>query len=576
MSISTALLNRLRKVSAAQRLSGWTRYGLAAAALGVVAAVQASAFGASAPFFLYTPAVAVVTLLLGGGAGVSATAVAAVAAMLIVREPGGGLILTPLRWTALAVFVATTLFLVGVLVALRTALLEADATRTSREAELAETARREAFTAGVLASSTDCIKVLDLDGRLTFMSEGGMRVMEVSDFGQVAACPWPDFWTNAGNAEAVAAVEAARRGETRSFVGRAATMKGTPRWWHVAVSPIAGPDGRPERILSVSRDITDLRESEEERDRFVRLAENSRDFVGMAHLDGRVFYMNDAARRMVGLAGVDLMSLSIADFFPAEQVETVAAEVLPAVDRDGHWAGELTFRHFGTGELIPVLYSVFPITGSDGARVGYGTVTRDFRDRKAEQERLHLLNGEMAHRLKNTLSVVQAIASQTLAGADPEAVATFGRRLVALSAAHEVLLRRSWGEARLGEAARGVLATFDKEGQIAVAGPEVTIGPRAALSTSLLLHELATNAVKYGALSVPEGRVTMDWTVKGDGVHLCWAERGGPPAVPPTRRGFGSRIIRMGLSGSGGADLRYEEQGLTAEFTASSAQLREA
>ena len=88
---------------------------------------------------------------------------------------------------------------------------------------------RQAFLSGVLASSTDCIKVLDLDGKLTFMSEGGQHVMEISDFNSVRGCPWPDFWQDAGNAEAKAAIEAARRGEARNFIGKADTYRGTPK-----------------------------------------------------------------------------------------------------------------------------------------------------------------------------------------------------------------------------------------------------------------------------------------------------------------------------------------------------------
>lgn len=109
----------------------------------------------------------------------------------------------------------------------------------------------------VLAASDDCIKVLDLEGRLTFMSEGGKRVMEVADFGEIEGCSWPDFWEGDGNAQAKAAVTAALAGGTGHFQGPANTMAGTPKWWDVQVKPILGPDGKPERLLSISRDITE-------------------------------------------------------------------------------------------------------------------------------------------------------------------------------------------------------------------------------------------------------------------------------------------------------------------------------
>src|ERR1044072_2091427 len=108
----------------------------------------------------------------------------------------------------------------------------------------------------VLAGSGDCIKILDLDGRLQFMSEGGKRVMEVDGLSALKGCAWPDFWEGAGNADAKAAVAAALRGETGRFTGAANTAKGTPRHWDVQVSPIFGADGKPTHLLSISKDIT--------------------------------------------------------------------------------------------------------------------------------------------------------------------------------------------------------------------------------------------------------------------------------------------------------------------------------
>ncbi|WP_375462110.1 PAS domain-containing protein [uncultured Enterovirga sp.] len=121
----------------------------------------------------------------------------------------------------------------------------------------------EEFNRRVLASSDDCIKVLDLDSRLTFMSEGGQRVMEVSDFNAIQGCPWPDFWQDQGNRDAKAAVAAARAGRPAQFQGHATTMAGTPRFWDVRVTPILDKHGRPEKILSISRDITATWEAEE-------------------------------------------------------------------------------------------------------------------------------------------------------------------------------------------------------------------------------------------------------------------------------------------------------------------------
>lgn len=561
-------------------LPGAAQYAVAALVIVLMALARVLFLPASLPWLLFIPATIAITLTLARGPGYLAAGLSAALGMASILGPSRLGDLSQLQWTAGGLFLIVDVGLVALAGALRTSLAKARTLNASLVEGRQQALEREAFVSSVLASSTDCIKVLDLDGRLTFMSEGGQRVMEVSDFNAVAGCPWPDFWHGVGNAEAVASIEAARQGRATRFIGKADTFAGTSRWWHVAVSPINGSDGKPDRILSVSRDITDLRTSEEDRDRFVRLAENSTDFVGMANTDGHVSYLNDAARRLVGLGVDDVTALTISDFFPPDQDKIVQREVLPAVAAGGDWSGELSFRHFETGELIPVLYSVFPLTDADGALLGYGTVTRDYRAKKVAEEQLRLLNGELSHRLKNTLSIVQAIALQTLGSADPAMLSAFSKRLNALSAAHDVLVKDSWSTASIDDVARAALCSFDESDRFNIAGPDLTIGPRATLALSLLLHELATNATKYGALSVPLGVVSVAWSVEGEGkdatMLLRWIERGGPPAVEPTRRGFGSRLIRMGLTGSGGVDLRYGEEGFTAEMSAPLQQMQQA
>lgn len=201
-------------------------------------------------------------------------------------------------------------------------------------------------------------------------------------------------------------------------------------------------------------------------------------------------------------------------------------------------------------------------------------------ERRRAEEQQEVLNGELAHRVKNMLSVVQAIAHSTLARtADESAKTEFGNRLKALSSAHDVLLARSWSAAGLRQIADAALATFADD-RIEISGPDIRIGSRTAMSLSLLLHELATNAGKYGALSVLEGRIALRWAVRQqngeDVLEMSWTERGGPPAVEPVSRGFGSRIIRMGLTGSGGVKVRYDIQGFTAEMNAPLDQVQQA
>lgn len=200
---------------------------------------------------------------------------------------------------------------------------------------------------------------------------------------------------------------------------------------------------------------------------------------------------------------------------------------------------------------------------------------------QAEAEQ-RVLNEELSHRLKNTFAMVISIASQTLRTVSDRApVEAFERRIHALSSAHDVLLRQSWAAAPAREVMKAVLANAGHDDRVDLAGPELDLGPRATLSLSLLLHELATNAAKYGALSVPDGRVAVGWRLEGEGegreVTLDWTERGGPPPTPPAssgRKGFGSRLIHLGLVGTGGVDLRYPTSGFQATMRAPLVQLQ--
>mgnify|MGYP005991707381 CR=1 FL=1 len=194
-------------------------------------------------------------------------------------------------------------------------------------------------------------------------------------------------------------------------------------------------------------------------------------------------------------------------------------------------------------------------------------------ERRHAEARQDLLNHELSHRLKNTLAMVTSIANQTLRSLpDRGPVETLQRRIQALASAHDLLLRRSWAAAPLHAVCEGVANNAADVGRITLDGPDVALGPAAALSASLLLHELATNAAKYGALSTDTGYVDLRWSVEdgADGPDLVvrWQECGGPPVVAPKSRGFGSRLIRTGLVGTGGVDTAYNPDGVVAVMRA--------
>jgi PAS domain S-box-containing protein len=204
--------------------------------------------------------------------------------------------------------------------------------------------------------------------------------------------------------------------------------------------------------------------------------------------------------------------------------------------------------------------------GEGSITLWYGS-TEDIDERKAAEERQRLLINELNHRVKNTLATVQAIAFQTLRGDVPlaDARALFEARLLALSRAHNLLTEQNWG----GAALQTVVADATEplgggEGRFRLSGEPLWLTPRAALALALALHELGTNAAKYGALSVDGGEVAIAWRIEGERLLIEWKERGGPLVAAPERRGFGSRLIERGLGSDleGTAHLLFEPDGL--------------
>jgi PAS domain S-box-containing protein len=220
--------------------------------------------------------------------------------------------------------------------------------------------------------------------------------------------------------------------------------------------------------------------------------------------------------------------------------------------------------------------AVFEGEGEEERAVRYAGTIQDITDRKAAERHQQILIAELNHRVKNMLAIVQAIAHQTFRGVDcGDAGETFAGRLSALAAAHTILTRRSWEDAELGEIASAVLEPHRNRdnAQIRLSGArDVKVPPQTALNLAMALHELATNAAKYGALSTRGGHVDLSWrlTHSEPVLHLDWRESGGPPVTSPEREGFGTRMIRRVLASELGGKVRlaFNSDGLECSIEA--------
>jgi two-component sensor histidine kinase len=220
-------------------------------------------------------------------------------------------------------------------------------------------------------------------------------------------------------------------------------------------------------------------------------------------------------------------------------------------------------------------YRLFPLGD------GVGVVFRDTTDRRSAEAQRDLLIRELEHRINNTLTTVQSIAAQTFrnAGLDAAVRRAFEARLIALSNVHGILTQRSWDSADLHEVIAAALRAHStpEKARFTVQGPPLRLGPKSAVALSMAMHELCTNATKYGALSTDAGHVDVTWTVEDGRLLWWWRERGGPTVAPPTRKGFGSGMIERSLAAqlSGHVTIDYQPTGLSCAIEAPLDAIRE-
>jgi PAS domain S-box-containing protein len=336
--------------------------------------------------------------------------------------------------------------------------------------------------------------------------------------------------------------------------------------------PVYGPDRQPLGILGISRDITERKRNElalqeSEARLALQLAEMNALYeaapLGLAFFDREYRYLriNDVLAEINGVPASQHIGRSIREVLPAN-----APHVEPVIDRifaTGEAIGDFEVTgetHQQPGVMRHWLTGFYPVTGSSGDVEAVGAWVVEISERKAAEQREALLAREVDHRAKNLLAIVQSIVQLTKAGDADELKEGIIGRIQSLARAHSLLADTRWDGAQLGQIVREELAPYlgSHGAGTTVDGPPLLLRPVAAQGLAMVLHELATNAAKYGALSRPGGQLTVQW-VRADGVlELCWEEQGGPAVEPPRSSGFGSRIIRATIEGQLHGRLQQE------------------
>ncbi|HET9812416.1 MAG TPA: chemotaxis protein CheB [Sphingomicrobium sp.] len=337
------------------------------------------------------------------------------------------------------------------------------------------------------------------------------------------------------------------------------------------IRPYRTVDNVIDGVVITFMDISERKRHEVERARLAAIVDSTHDAIIGHTLDGTVTNWNAAAERLFGNTAEEAIGQPVAALVAKGRAEEMRA-LLDSVRR-GEAVEQIDIVHTrGSGEDTHITLSVSPITDREGEVIGAATLAHDITERHEAATHRELLMHELSHRVKNVLATVQAIALQTLPSSPSLAPfrKVFVERLQALAATHALLLDGDWTGVSLRDVAKAELAPYQSNGEESprwtLKGRDVALDPKTALSLGLALHELATNAVKYGALSVPAGHIELSWRLKRSErkLSLTWVERDGPPVEPPQRRGFGSRLIEEGLEYELDADVKldYKPEGL--------------
>jgi PAS domain S-box-containing protein len=304
--------------------------------------------------------------------------------------------------------------------------------------------------------------------------------------------------------------------------------------------------------------------------RIASIVDSSADAIVSKNLNGTIATWNQGAARLFGYMPEEIIGQSISVLIPPDRQdeERTIIERIQRGERIEHYE---TIRVRKDGSLVPISLSVSPLKNNDGKIIGASKVARDISERKQKEEHIALLSREVDHRSKNLLSLVQATV-RLARGDTPDALKTaIEGRIHALANVHSLLGKTHWIGVDLHTLVTGELSPYfaDGKSRVELDGPVLQLKSRSAQAVAIALHELTTNAVKYGALSATAGRVEVEWSLVGGMIVIVWTETNGPPVKPPSGRGFGTLVVQEIVKGelNGTAHFDWRADGLICTLT---------
>jgi PAS domain S-box-containing protein len=433
-------------------------------------------------------------------------------------------------------------------------------------------------------NGTELLKLLpvavyttDADGRITFYNEAAAELWgHRPELGTSQWCgSWRLYWPDGRplpHDECPMAVTLKEGRPVRGIEAIAERPDGTRLRFLPYPTPLRDSAGRLVGAINLLLDVTEREEVAVDLARLAAIVASSDDAIVSKTLDGTITSWNEGASRIFGYEAAELIGGPIFRIIPPE-LHAEERQIIARLRRGERIQHYETVRVAKDGRRIDISLTVSPLRDKSGRVIGASKVARDITERKQAEKLQRVLIDELNHRIKNTLATVQAIASQSLvhAKSPTEFVSGFTGRVQALANAHTLLTRSEMRGAEVMDLVRDqVLLGVADDHRISCSGPLLMLEPQSALHLALILHELATNARKHGALSAANGRLSVSWEMRrngGQNLLLRWEESSGPKVRAPAVRGFGSMLIEQTLRAHGGdASINYRPDGVVCEI----------